>query len=275
MEEHREIRFQELKIKLLERGYRNKSIDETINKVRDLKREEVLEKVDRGEKQGQSNRVRAVFKFDQRLPNLSTIMRNTWKTMVGDDNRLLQVFPEPPMVCYRRGRNVRDILVQARLPPARIRRHEDGFKRCMLPSCRLCPYTGLNPGEVAKSVTISHTGEEVPIKGELTCQSSNLIYMLWCDKEDRTCPTRDQYCGETSKTGEDRFIGHRNSIINNSDRGLLLPVGEHFRRDGHSVADLVFRPVEKIFGGDFVRKSREKMYINRYQLIDNGLNRRL
>ena len=99
--------------------------------------------------------------------------------------------------------------------------------------------------------------------------------MLWCGKGDRTCPDRIQYCGETKKTGEERFIGHRNSIINNSESSSALPVGEHFRSAGHSVADLVFRPVEKIYGSDFVRKTRERMYINRYQLIDNGMNRKL
>ena len=68
---------------------------------------------------------------------------------------------------------------------------------------------------------------------------------------------------------------HRNSIINNSERVATPPVGEHFRREGQIVADLVFCLVEKIYGGDFVRKSREKMYINKYQLIEHGLNRKL
>ena len=95
-------------------------------------------------------------------------MRTNWQTMVNDDNRLLTVYPEPPMVCYRRGRNIRETLCQATLPPGRMRRHADGFKRCMLPRCRLCPYTCLRHGEVVNSVKISHTGEEVPFKGTIT-----------------------------------------------------------------------------------------------------------
>ena len=106
-------------------------------------------------------------------------MRTNWQTMVNNDNRLLSVYPEP-------------LFVRQDSPPGRIRRHEDGFKRSMLPRCRLCPYTGLRPGEVVNSIKISHSEEEVPIKGELTCQSTNLLNMLWCGKEDRTCPTRDQ-----------------------------------------------------------------------------------
>ena len=52
----------------------------------------------------------------------------------------------------------------------------------------------------------------------------------------------------------------------------MLPVGEHLRRDSHSVSDMIFCPFENIYGRDFVRKSREKMYINKYQLIDHGMN---
>ena len=78
--------------------------------------------------------------------------------MLSDDSRLKSLFPKPPMVCYKRVRNLREILCQARLSPQRLRRHEDGFKRCMLPYCRLCPYTGLRPGEVVKTVKISQTG---------------------------------------------------------------------------------------------------------------------
>ena len=83
--------------------------------------------------------------------------------MVEEDIRLLQVFPEPPLVCYRRARNIRDMICQARVPPVRQRRQDCGFKRCMKPRCRLCPYTGLKPGEVVKNVKISHSGEEVPV----------------------------------------------------------------------------------------------------------------
>ena len=56
---------------------------------------------------------------------------------------------------------------------------------------------------------------------------------------------------------------------------IILSVGEHFQQERHSVADLVFYPVEKIYGGDFERKTREKLDINKYQLMEHGLNRNL
>ena len=38
-------------------------------------------------------RVRAVFRYDRRLPDVSGIMRKNGKTMVSDDIRLIKVFP--------------------------------------------------------------------------------------------------------------------------------------------------------------------------------------
>ena len=70
-------------------------------------------------------------------------------------------------------------------------------------------------------------------------------------------------------------MGHRNSIVQAGQAATPLPVGEHFRGAGHAVSDFVFTPVEKIFGGVFTRKSREKRMINKLNLINSGLNRKL
>ena len=84
-----------------------------------------------------------------------------------------------------------------------------------------------------------------------------------------------QYCGETGKSAEKRFVGHRNSIIQASQADTTLPVGEHFRSAGHSVKDLVFTPVQKNYGSMFVRRARERKLINKFNLIENGLNKKL
>ena len=84
--------------------------------------------------------VRAIFRFDRRLPNLSDIFRKNWETMVQDDRRLLGPFPSPPMICYTRGKNLREELCRAKIPRARLRRGEEpGFRRCTRPACRRAP----------------------------------------------------------------------------------------------------------------------------------------
>jgi hypothetical protein len=176
-----EVRLEELKTKLLDRGYRSKVIDSAISRVKQLNRSDILEKVVRVDMS--KDRVRAVFRFDMRLPNLSAIFRKNWQTMVSDDLRLHPVYPKPPMICYTRGKNQREELCRAKLPPARTRvtarGQEDGFRKCGRARCRLCPFTGqtTRPGTILKSVKLSHSGEELAIRGNMSCTSSNILYI--------------------------------------------------------------------------------------------------
>ena len=114
------------------------------------------------------------------------------------------------------------------------------------------------------------------IRGSITCTTSNLLYIGTCSKGDRTCPSKPQYCGETGQSAEERFCGNRKSVVQSCQEHTSLSVGEHFRGAGHSVSDFVFIPVEKIMSTNiYVRKVREKLMINKFDLITNGLNKRL
>ena len=227
----------------------------------ELERGAMLEKVVRADV-GMQERVRAIFRFDRRLPDLSGIFRKNWKIMVEDDTRLLKVFPNPPMICFTRPKNIRDILVQAKLPPARTNmrtrmQEEDGFKKCGK-GCKLCSFTGdgTNGGKIIKSVRISNTGEDYQIRGRMTCESSNLLYIIQCRKCDRTAPNLANYGGETGQKAVERFTEHYGTATQPCHVNTKKPVGEHFRLPGHSIADCVFTPVEKInWANIFVRKA--------------------
>ena len=217
-------------------------------------------------------RVRAMFRFDRRLPNLSSIFVKHWKTMLEEDSRLKPVFEKPPMVCYSRGRNIREKLCTAKLPPPRrnLRQQEDGFRRCNRSGCRLCPFTGLMQGEIIRSLKVHTTGEDLPIRGRLDCRSKNILYVITCKKD---CM---QYAGETGNTAEERFARHRNTVVQLCYQGTDISVGEHFQSPGHTVSDIVFTPVEQIFSSNvFVRKVREKKLINKCDLLRRGLNKNL
>jgi hypothetical protein len=95
-------------------------------------------------------------------------------------------------------------------------------------------------------VTISSTGEDLEIKGSITCTTSNLLYIGTCSKGDRTCPNRPQYRAETGQSAGERFCGHRNSVVQACHENTNLPVGEHFRGASHSISDFVFTPAGKI-----------------------------
>ena len=93
--------------------------------------------------------------------------------------------------------------------------------------------------------------------------------MITCDKTDKK-----QYLGQTKRSAAQRGLDHLNSIRNNNSTNA--PVGLHFRGDGHSHADMIMTPFEKIFNRDpHVRLAREREFINKYGLIEHGLNRNL
>ena len=140
----------------------------------------------------------------------------------------------------------------------------------------MCPFTGLRSGQVQKEVKLSGIGEELPIRGKLTCQSSNLLYLVTCVKGPPTCPDHSQYAGETGQTAEERFAQHRNTVVQFCHQGTDKPVGKHFQGVGHTVSDMTFTPVEKIFSNNvFVRKARERQIINNCDLIRKGMNKKL
>ena len=100
----------------MERGYRRRVIEAAFEKVKQLERATTLSRVVREKKE---DRVKAIFKFDKRLPDISGIMKRNYEVMVADDKRLKNVFGAPPMVCYSRGRNNRELLCRAKLPVSR------------------------------------------------------------------------------------------------------------------------------------------------------------
>ena len=69
-------------------------IEDAVQKVRSLARDDILDRVERADKN--MNRVRAVFRYDRRLPNISAILVKIWKTMVDDDRKLKEVFQNLP-----------------------------------------------------------------------------------------------------------------------------------------------------------------------------------
>ena len=223
-----------------------------------------------------SGRVRFKTTYDPRFPAIPAILKKHHKIMVEKDSRLGKIFKEPPVVCYLRPKNLRDELVRAKLPRVTgrrsTRRKPDGFYKCSKVSCRLCPYTGDPRVRVVKEVKVSHTGETIPIKGHITCDSRGIFTEGYCEKEDRVCPTRDQYVGETGKKAVERFCGHRDTIRQQCHAQSTAPVAVHFRQPGHHLSDFVFTPFEKCHSNSLVRKARESMYIQLFGGVENLLN---
>ena len=88
-------------------------IDPAIRKARNIPRVESLRPV-----VSHTQHKRSVFvtTFDPRLPNIQSIQTKHWRSMVNQDQYLSKVFPEPPMVAYKRPKNIRDMIIRAKIP---------------------------------------------------------------------------------------------------------------------------------------------------------------
>ena len=178
------------------------------------------------------------------------------------DPHLKEVFPKPPLVAYKRQKNIRQTLIRARVPkiPTRPKRKIQGMKKCN--RCVYCSY--VLTGDHAKATASDYHHQ---ITDEVTCNSSNIIYLIDCQKG------KMQYVGETDRRRrmKDRFSEHQGYVRN---KDLKKATGQHFNLAGHRLSDMRIRVLEKIHNKDpFYRKKREAMYINKFNTKLKGLNK--
>ena len=254
----RDTRLEELKSLLLARSYKPGLVNAAIERARAIPRTEALKKVVK--KSNENLRPILVVPYDPRLPEIPAILKKHWRTMTLDP-QLKEVFPLPPMVAYKRPKNIREKLIRSKVPPERNlrpKRKQPGCKKCN--KCNICPYI-----KCCKNVKSTATGINAEIMQEVDCQTKNIIYCITCKK------CKMQYIGETGRVAKERFREHIGYVEN---KQLEKATGEHFNQKGHSVSDIEFVVLEKIFSLDpGVRKERESLFIKNFNTKHKGMNK--
>ena len=83
-----------------------------------------------------------VISWDPRLPPLEPIQQKHWRAMTTLDPYLKEVFPEPPLLAYRRQKSLKDLCIRAKVPqvqPKFQKRKAKGMKKCKK-QCPICPF---------------------------------------------------------------------------------------------------------------------------------------
>ena len=57
-----------------------------------------------------------VIHYDPRLPSVNAIVKKHWRVMT-QYPKLKEVFPDPPLIAYKRQKNLRQVLIRAKVPP--------------------------------------------------------------------------------------------------------------------------------------------------------------
>ena len=181
------------------------------------------------------------------------------------DPYLRKVFPSPPMVAFRRPKNLRDNLIKAKVPPPpqpREKRNLQGMKPCNKGICECCPFV-----TQTKQFKGPFNNAGVKINTSLNCTRSNVVYCLQCNKNN----CRQIYIGYTTRQLKERFSEHKSSARTNSSNAI----GEHFNGPGHSMANMNILALEKVFTkGTALIEKRESFYINKFEAEYKGLNRK-
>ena len=131
------------------------------------------------------------------------------------------------------------------------------MKKCG--SCVVCSY--VQEGNKVKAETFTWT-----INKKVSCQDSNIIYSIECDKE--RCKKR--YIGFTTKEFRERMCQHLGYVRNKT---LSKATGEHFNLPGHDKNNMKFTILEKVRSADpLYGREREKYHIRKFNSYHHGMN---
>ena len=127
-----------------------------------------------------------VVTYHPGLPNLNNILRELHPVLLASDS-MRDILPEPPLLSFRRPRNLRNELVRAKLKDhGEIISNVSG--PCNRPRCELCHIV-----PKCNFVTSKASGQKFGLQcGESNCASMNVVYVLWCT----ICGL--QYVGQTN-----------------------------------------------------------------------------
>ena len=175
-------------------------------------------------------------------------------------------------MCFRRGKNLSDALVWARLPSASrpllsttpiVLRMAPSFRQhstpCGTPLCKCC-------GVMSRAEVVYSKDAHFPTPSGTSCNSRGVVYLIKC----RLCTSRCRYVGQTARDLRTRVAGHRRDF----GGGKNMPLYKHFKRPGHSFEDVQVTILEVVAPCPTQRLlERELHWIQRLQTtLPHGLN---
>jgi hypothetical protein len=232
-----------LKKQLRIRGYSGKTIETQLQKVDKLERPTLLQTKKTRRNTKAMERVPLVVTYSNLLPNMHTIVRKHLGVLHRSD-RMRDVFKEPPIVAYRRDKNLCDTLVHGKTNRA-VRSTRGECKK----GCECCLI--ISEKEI-RDTSGKRTYNTVT---NVNCQDRNVVYAIRCVQCDIVV-----YVGETERTVGERMKEHIRDVRTRTEK----PINTHFD-DGHHKPDtLSFSVLEKVYAAEKIeRQLREATWIRK------------
>ena len=253
----------ERKLDYLRRGYPLDLIEESINKATNQNRERLLNPPHKsGTKK--VNRVPLVITYNPANPNFMKTIKKYWP-LLDLSKKCKLAFTEPPLIAYRRNKNLNDKLVRASAPTTKQPNNQAPVYRCLSKTlfCIYCPKK-----DMPDQYTSTHTGRSYTGPTNYKCGVRNVIYLITC----RKC--QKQYVGQTYRPYKERISEHLSYARR---KKMDTATGKHFSLPGHTHFDINHRVIS-ILGGAITKNNPkllelEEMLIERLRTMEPiGLN---
>ena len=166
-EEHLLKWTRELKKHVLKRGYCEQQLNDEIHRALAISRENCLQL---RPSQDKPARIPLVVTYHPILPSFQSITKRHLPTLQTSE-KLRDAFLHPPLIAFRRPRNLRDLLVRASLNT--IQNETPGNRPCGAAGCKTCPIL-----TATDEFTSYKTGQKFKVKFAGSCRSSNIIYLF-------------------------------------------------------------------------------------------------
>ena len=234
------------------RGYPNRILKKAYKKALDTSRNTSLKPKTRTQDDENCKRPKLVVTYHPHIKPLVDEVKSHFQILLQDPDTK-EAFPQPPLIVYRRARNIRDYLVRSRMPRA-LPSNSIGTFPCHR-DCITCKY-------VTRNSTWNFPKGKWVVRSSYTCESRNLIYGIECG----ICHL--YYIGQTGRRLSDRFTEHLSDIKNLKD----CPVARHFNAHPFRPSDIsVF--VLRRCASTYLRVITERQMIVRYgTLRPHGIN---
>ena len=176
---------------LLKRGYNSRLVRDQILKARRFSREELLNKI----KEPVERKLTVNITYHPAFSKLKDILKRI-HLLLTSDREHEKVFPEVPIVGFRRAKSLKEHLVRAKLPSLT---QGTGCGKCGGSRCDVCNYI-----EASHTFSDKNGARIFDIrKGVLNCNSTNVIYLMQC----KVCAL--QYVGSTINKFRYRFNNYK------------------------------------------------------------------
>ena len=162
----------------MKQGYDQKLVDEQLEKVDKLVRDDLLQEKD--QEQQDPKGISLILTYSRFLPNLTAVVCENWNILQTNKN-LRELFQEQPITAFKRNKNLKEIIGSTRIENGKVKKlnipsRTEKCTPCLSGTRTLC----CNQVLTTNTFMSQQTKRTFNIFFNLNCKSEYVIYLMEC-----------------------------------------------------------------------------------------------